>query len=374
MPGEWRIGARLALLGGIAAVILVAGAAILYSEYSSDLARAQDEAGRLFAERAASADVQIDTLVDHAIDLAGKAPGEKGIGEPVSDNGRAHPALDFLDAAVDSAPSIYAAYYGLADGGFIEVIATHGNPEVLKALGAPDGTVRVIRTVVPEEGHEVTQDWSFLDSAGAVLGERSDPSPAFDPRQTTWYQRALNQDAPVFTRPYVFSSMPVMGVTAVRYLAASHGVFGVDFLLSDLSRFIAEHPVSANGALYIFDNSLDLLAAAPDGPNGVPTGKLMSDMRTLGLPILQRLADLSQGTNINRVTRTRIQGRDYIALVSQWRGRAAPLIDVGVIAPASDFARPLGPVLVWTALATAVVLVAALFVAARLTRQPRGAR
>ncbi len=369
MPGEWRIGAKLALLGGIAAVILAACGGLLYFEYSFALTRAQDHASLIFAERAASADVQIDTLLDRAVTLASLAPSEKGVGEPVRDNGLTHPALDFLVAAANSDPSIYAAYYGLADGGFLEAIATHGDADVIKALAAPAGTDRVVRTVVAEGGQGVAQNWSFLDAAGTVLAQRSEANPKFDPRKTAWYQRGVDQKGTVFTRPYQFSSIPVVGVTAVQNLPTNHGVLGVDFTLSDLGRFIAEHPISANGALYIFDNSLDLLAAATDGPYGVPTNKLMSDMRTLGVPVLQALAALSDPENIDRAAAVRIQGRDYIALVSQWNGRAAPLIDIGIIAPVSDFTEGVVPIFIWTIAATAAILIAALLLAARIVHR-----
>ncbi len=369
MRGEWRIGARLALLGGIAAVILAAGGVLLYFERDYSLVRAQVQASRIFSERAANAGQEIDDLLDRAVALASLAPNEKSVGDKVRDNGLDHPALDLLVAVAKSAPSIYAAYYGLADGGFLEVIATHGDPDVIKALDAPAGTDRVVRTVVAEDGTEVTQYWTFLDAAGMVLNQRSEANPKFDPRKTAWYQRGADQEGPVLTRPYMFSSIPVVGITAVTQLPPNRGVFGVDFTLSNLGRFIAEHPISANGALYIFDNSLDLLAAAPEGPYSVPTDKLMSDMRTLGIPVLQMLAELSQAANINQATAVPIQGRDYIALVSRWHGHAAPMIDVGIVAPVSDFTVGTAPLFVLTSFATAVLLIAALALAAWFTRR-----
>jgi len=365
-----RIGAKLALLAAIAVLILAVCGALLYVQYAVSVADAKELASRIFAERARSADGEINALLDRAIALDSAALTEKGVGAPVSGDGRGHPALDFLFAAVRSAPSIYAAYYGLADGSFLEAIATHGNPDIIKALGAPAGTDHVIRTVTVESGQETAQNWTFLDAAGAVLGARTDANPTFDPRKTRWYQAGSGGGGPVLTRPYQFSSAPVVGVTAVQGLPANHGVFGVDFTLGDLSRLIAERPISPNGSLYIFDNSLVLLAAPPDGPNGVPTDRLMSDMRTLRLPVLQALAELSQSANIGQSTLIQVQGRDYMALVSRWRGKAAPMVDIGIIAPLDDFTGPIKPLIIRTSIMAFALLAAAALLVAWFARKP----
>ena len=366
-----RGGSSFALIGGIAVVIVVVCAALLYFQYARALSQARDSASRVFAERALTADRQIDSLLDLASSFAQISPLEKGVGEPVTDNGLSHPALDTLKAVVNSVPSSYAAYYGLTDGSFIEAIATHGDPSIVGALRAPAGTMLVVRTVIPQDGQELIQDWTFLDAGGTVVGQRSEANPAYDPRKTSWYQRGWGQAGPLLVKPYVFSSMPVVGITAVQNLPGNRGVFGVDFTLTDLSRFLAEHPVSPNGAMYIFDNSLDLLAAPPSGPNSVPTDKLMSDMRSLGLPLLQALAQLSLSPNVNRPTVMHIQSRDYIALVSQWRGNAAPAIEVGIIAPLDDFTTPVAPAFIRTIAVAAAVLVLAIGLVVWFARRPK---
>lgn len=355
-----RVGSNLALIAGIATVIVIACGALLYFQYSRARSLARESAGRIFTQRALTADEQIDALLDRAISLAQISPAAKGVGDPVHDDGLSHPALDTLKAAVGSVPAIYAAYYGLADGGFLEAIATHGDPWIVGALRAPAGTALVVRTVVPQDGQEAAQDWTFLDAAGAVLAQRSEANPSFDPRKTNWYRSGWGVDGPVLAKPYQFSSTPVVGITAVQALSANRGVFGVDFTLGELSHFIAEHPISANGAMYIFDSSLDLLAAPPSGLNSVPTDKLMSDMRSLGLPLLQVLAELSQSTDFDRPTELQVQSHDYMALVSQWHGRASPAIEVGIIAPLDDFTAPIAPVLIRTIAGGAAILAAAI--------------
>jgi hypothetical protein len=56
-------------------------------------------------------------------------------------------------------------------------------------------------------------------------------------------------------------------------------------------------------------------------------------------------------------------------LVSRWHGHAAPMIDVGIVAPVSDFTVGTAPLFVLTSFATAVLLIAALALAAWFTRR-----
>ncbi len=184
---------------------------------------AEASASRVFAEGAVRADGQIDELLDRAIVLARVAPSIKGVGDPISGNGEDHPALDFLAAAVNSGPSIYSAYFGLEDGSFLETIATQGDADIVKALTAPAGTMRVVRTVVPGNGQDKTQIWTYFDANGGVLARKTDNDPTFDPRQTDWYRRAKSESGTALTEPYKFSSIAALGLSVVRNLAGQSG-------------------------------------------------------------------------------------------------------------------------------------------------------
>jgi PAS domain S-box-containing protein len=368
--GNWRIGSKLPLFGGIAAVIFAACGALLYFQYADALTLAQDTAGRIFAAGAARAEEQIDGILDRAIALSRIGPTlKKSSAEPVRGDGVGHPVLDFLITAVNSGPSIYAAYYGFADGSFIQAVATHGDPTILGALGAPAGTAIVVRTIIPVNAHAATEYKTFLDSASTILSRQVDADITFDPRERDWYRRASAVDEPVLSQPYTFSSAPVTGVTVATTLPAKRGVFAVDIALSELSRFIAGHPISPNGALYIFDNSLNVIAAPPTGPNGVPTKKLMSDMRSLGSPLLQALADFARSGAFDHTTLVRIKSDRYVALVSLWHGRATSPIDVGIVAPLDDFTDRMALILLRTLFATTAILLSAIVLVSWFSRQ-----
>jgi hypothetical protein len=357
------------LLGVIAAIIFVACGALLYFQYSDGITLAEQSASRVFAEGAIRADGQVDALLDRAIVLARVAPSIKGIGDAIRGDERDQSALDFLAAAINSGPSIYAAYYGLEDGSFLESIATHGERDVLTALAAPAGTVRVVRTVTVSADQDRTQTWVFLDANGAVLARKTDAHVTYDPRQTDWYRRAKSEPASAMTAPYKFSSIPVLGISVVQNLPGQRGVFGIDVTLSELSRFLNEHPISRNGGVYIFDDSLRLLAAPMDGPNGVPTDKLVSDMRALGLPVLQMLADLSRSSNLGQAKFVRVQSRDYGAFVTLWRGTGDAAVNVGVVAPLDDFTGTNQVFLIRTLVATAAILISAILLVVGFARQ-----
>jgi hypothetical protein len=265
-------------------------------------------------------------------------------------------------------PSIYAAYYGLEDGSFLEIIGTHGNAAVIAALAAPAGTTLVLRTVTAGVGAERIQYWTYLDAGGAVLAHKEDPNPTFDARKTDWYRRVREEEGVKLSLPYLFSSIPVLGMTVVQALPAHRGVFGIDFTLGELSRFVGDLRISANGAVYLFDDSLRLLAAPPDGPNSVPTDQLLNDMRMLRRPVLQALAALSRTADNGHVTSVRAQSNDYLVSISPWHGTGGAAINIGVAAPLDDFAGRIEPVLVPTLLAVAAILSAAFALIARFRR------
>jgi hypothetical protein len=353
-----RASLRFPILCGIATVILAACSILLYVQYASRVSLAEEAASRVFMEATTGAVEQVDFLLENAIALARVAPSVKGIGDAVPGDGEGNPALDFLTSAVASTPSIYAAYYGLEDGSFLEIIATHGNQAVIAALAAPDRTAYVLRAVTAGEGAARMQSWIYMGAAGTVLGRKDEANPAFDARKTDWYRRVQGEDGVTLSLPYQFSSIPVLGMTVVQALPGHRGVFGIDFTLSELSRFVAGLRISANGAVYLFDDSLRLIAAPPDGANGVPTDKLMSDMRPLGLPVLQALAELSLAPDRNRVNSLRIQSTDYLASISPWHGTGGATINIGVAAPLDDFAGAAIPVLIPNLLAAAAALTA----------------
>jgi hypothetical protein len=367
--GHGQTGLRVPLLSAIAAVIFLACCALLYFQYSDGISLAEESASRVFAEGAIRADGQVDALLDRAIVLARVAPSVKGVGDPISGTGQDHPALDFLAAAVNSGPSIYSAYYGLDDGSFLEIIATHSDAAIVSALAAPAGTVRVIRTVTVGADQDKTQNWTYLDANGAQLAHKTDAHAAYDPRQTDWYRRAKSEPASALTEPYKFSSIPALGLSVVQNLPGQRGVFGIDVTLSELSHFLNDHPISPGGGVFIFDDSLRLLAAPVEGPNGVPADKLVSDMRSLGMPVLQMLADLSRSPNIGRAEFVRLQSRDFGAFVSRWRGTGDTTVNVGIAAPLDDFTGSNRLVLLRTLLATAAILIAAILLVAWFARQ-----
>jgi hypothetical protein len=160
-----------------------------------------------------------------------------------------------------------------------------------------------------------------------------------------------------------------LGLSVVQSLPGQRGVFGIDVTLSELSHFLNDHPISPSGGVYIFDDSLRLLAAPIEGPNGVPAEKLVSDMRSLGLPVLQMLAELSRSPNVGRAEFVAIQSKDYGAFVSRWRGTGDTTVNVGIAAPLDDFTGSNRLVLLRTLLATAAILIAAMLLVAWFARQ-----
>jgi len=341
-----RGGFRPPLFWGIAAFIFAVCGAALYFQYSKAMLLARDMASHTFAASASRAKKEIGDLLDRAVALSrlgatveGKAPGP-------GDDGLRSPLFNFLNAAVEASPSIYAAYYGFADGRFFQLIATHGDPLVIKALDAPPTSTLIARAIVPTKDGAATERDTFFDATGRVLLRRTRAGVDFDPRKREWYRRTISTGGPTLLQPYAFSSVPLKGMTSAAPLSSGNGVFAVDITLNELGRFIGEHPVSAHSSLYIFDGSSVLMAKAS------PRARTEEQSPLIGV-----LADLVRNGRFDETILVPIGDLRYVALVSRWRsGNSSPL-SIGIGAPLSDFADRTGPLLLRTLAVMAAVLI-----------------
>jgi len=335
----WRTPLRLLVFNGITAVILIACCAILYFVYSEGYSAARGTAGQTFATAASGAEAKIDGLLGSSMALSRFGSGIQGTEAPVIGDGLSHPLIGFLMAALESNPQIYAAYYGFADGSFLETIAPRNDPAVEAALGAPEGTSLVVRAIAAG-AESRTQSWTYLDPKSAVLGRKTEPAPRYDPRATHWYGSALQAGGSTLTEPYRFSSMPVQGITAATPLPGGRGAFGIDVTLVGLKRFVENDRISPNGVIYLFDDGFHVLAGPRDGSSGAPAETPEAPLTDASDPVGEALSALRKAEQFQVPTFTQIESRSFVTYVSRWSDSAGGAINIGIAAPLDDFTSP----------------------------------
>jgi diguanylate cyclase (GGDEF)-like protein len=90
--------------------------------------------------------------------------------------------------------------------------------------------------------------------------------PAFDPRTRPWYQEAIAAKQRVWTKIYPGFTSGTVFLAASQPLYDSTGkllgVSGVDISLLGIQKFLAETPVSSNGAVFVVEKSGMLVASS----------------------------------------------------------------------------------------------------------------
>ena len=162
--------------------------------------------------------------------------------------------LNFFTKLLDTNPNIFSSYVGFDDGHFYMVIATRGNKQLLEIYKTPQNTMYIDRTILKQKG-SLIQRWRYFDKDLNFLSQKIDTQFDYDPRKRPWYKLALEQQNPVFTPPYIFSSSRLPGITCAKVLSNNAGVVGIDFSLAQLSELLSRQRVSDTGFLWVIDNS-----------------------------------------------------------------------------------------------------------------------
>ena len=192
----------------------------------------------------------------HLAEITGALPEFR---QPVEGNGLEHPGLPFMIRLLNSEPFLYSIYSGYADGGFIQLIKSAGNRIILDVHGAPDGTEYIVRTITGS-GTERIQNWLFLDSDLAEVGEKAEKQPDYDPSARPWFKLARdNPGKALITPPYVFNSLKKPGLT-VSAVVSDEAVIGIDITLEELRSMINGMHVSDNAGLLLLDGADRILA------------------------------------------------------------------------------------------------------------------
>lgn len=178
------------------------------------------------------------------------------------DNGALNPDnilgfQQYLMDVVTSHKHVFGIYYGTPAGNFNRVERYQDD--------FIDGYTR--RTVQPSYNYS-----KQVDSNGKVILRKKIFKLTYDHRVRPWYKLALQKKKPVWTSAYLyeFSQMvqaqkQILGLTAATPLYAEdgrlRGVFGVDVVLTDLTKFVNNLAPTRNTVIFLMDDKGDLLSS-----------------------------------------------------------------------------------------------------------------
>lgn len=322
-------------------VFVLTGLFMWISHRESKVAAFQT-ADRLFSEINAKVLQRYEAALESVAFLAGAATRMPGMAYSPVGGGLTHPGMELMLSSLEFHDELFSVYVGYENGTFIQIAAIREKREVRRLFNAPEKAAFVLRTISIDAEGALKQRWLFLDRQRRVIGERSGLDPDYDPRTRPWYIRAKKETTAFYTRPYIFSSTRLPGITCAERLVDGGGVFGADITLDHFSRSLKRQKVSDNGLLFLFDRSGRIIAhPAQDADRVAPRGTLaFVAAETSDDPRIRAVvADVRSHPdgNLNRTREIRIVGTDY--LVRSTPIKAALKFDqiLVSIAPVSDF-------------------------------------
>ena len=278
---RWRRLARFGVpLAGVALIVAAIIAVTLHSYRTN-----RDDALALSGNLVAALDQRVQTEVESYLNpaalavrtLAGMRP-EGGL----SASGRE--LLDRLaQELLRDRPQVASLYVGNPEGNFLMV------------QRSPEGTLDT-KLIAHKDGSRQST-WYRRDDAGQVVAVEEDPGDTFDPRVRPWYQGASTTDGLFWTDIYVFFTSEEPGLSVSHAIRGDGGellgVAGGDITLVELSSFLADLELGANGRALIVDGA-GRLVAYPDAARIVDRSNGDSrpaHVATLGDPILTEAYD-----------------------------------------------------------------------------------
>ncbi len=219
-------------------------------------------------------------------------------------------------------------YFGKADGEYVE-IRQYGS-SLFRYGGGPKEPNQVTLFNMDDKGQQ-----------GSAI-----KSLAYDPRERPWYQSAIKESKPQWTRIYTFKEEPptlgISFVQAYRIEGVAKGVLGADFALLDTNNFLHKLKILKTGRVFIVEPDGNLVASSSaESPFHGSDRIRPSDLKD---SLIQN-ADLSLKKQFGSYTKLPEQ-KDFTFDIDRdrYHGRIARFQDqygldwrVVVVAPASDF-------------------------------------
>ena len=170
----------------------------------------------------------------------------------------------YLAKTLSSIPSAKALFVGYASGEFFLLRKHQENDTINDDFVAPAGTEWLVYSTNFE--HKILTD--YILSFNAKLQETSRKKISrrnFDPRNTLWYQSAVNDyrqesDHAKVTKPYFFFSNHQIGITYSEKIADADAVIGIDIELPTLLETLTNNKLTPSSRVALVDENAQILA------------------------------------------------------------------------------------------------------------------
>jgi len=146
---------------------------------------------------------------------------------------------------LDSNSEFYAAYIGLDNGDFYEIINLEANSSIRKNFGA-SLTDRYAKVVIYGEGNQRIKHTIFLDEQRNE-SHRNTSSTEFDVTVRPWFLNA-NKIRATKSKPYLFQNSQSPGQTFSMLIDGTNHVVAIDIELSTMSGFLS-HQVNQDATI-----------------------------------------------------------------------------------------------------------------------------
>lgn len=227
-------------------------------------------------------------------------------------------AVPLARTVLDSNPLMDAWYVGYANGDFI--LFRHLHDSTLRSVyRAPDKAELMVQTITTTDKGIRQGEILFYDSHNRLLRRKVSPGYNFDPRQRSWYTRAIQEPKSIITNPYLFYTTRQIGTTLARRTPDGMAVVGIDATVADLGDEIASLKITPGSQVVIID-SLNEVVAYEDPSRIVDRSSAdaprLTRIEQFGLPALREAATLAT---------TSVQRRHTMLANGEWELISVPL-------------------------------------------------
>src|SRR6056297_3936593 len=148
---------------------------------------------------------------------------------------------------------------------------------ILSTVRARSEYLRAIYLGTAEgEMHEWGIGEGFVDHAPVF-------EPGYDPRERPWYREAVEKEGFTITKPYIYASVPALGITSVQPLYHPDGEFvgvlGLDIMLDDLKRMIAQLKMQKGGRVILLNQEYKAIVNQFSSSSGRDTPEASDALR-----------------------------------------------------------------------------------------------
>ncbi|MEA3523084.1 MAG: HD domain-containing phosphohydrolase [Campylobacterota bacterium] len=233
-----------------------------------------------------------------------------------------HPALEGLIQVLQIKSNLHAIYFAQKSGAFYELINMQNRSYISEHFNAPQSTSWAIVINIDNQQKNV-----FLDENLTILHQKKFMK-KYDPRERSWYKKAVNAKHIVVKQPYQFSNVDQTGITYAKELETKGAVLALDFTMEQLNDILF---------LQKFDQKSEVFLANRKGEKFASSSfknKIESEKRkTLDAPLMQGLIQ----KKVNQVIYYTHNGNNYFAILTSLKKNPGFL---GIKIDADDLFKP----------------------------------